>query len=143
MTAEELRKKIMSRIDALLGRTFLVWGEDRALLSALRGYVASMPDAELDKVLTHYSYRERPVMETPVEHHDHDHDHGCDDHVHGCCEALQQLVCVAECLHQHCLACEGDVVAVDHCSKSLKSVMEAIKHEVACFEHCCGLNPGV
>ena len=141
MTAEELRKKIMSRIDALLGRTLLIWGEDRALLSALRGYVAAMPSAELEKVLTYFTYRERPVMETPVEHHD--HDHGCDDHVHGCCEALQHLVCVAECLHQHCLACEGDAVATEHCTKSLKSVMEAIEHEVACFKHCCGLNPGV
>lgn len=53
MTAEELRHKLMSRIDALLGRPLLVWGDDRDLLSALRAYAAVMPVAELERVMTY------------------------------------------------------------------------------------------
>ncbi len=51
LTAEELRLKLMTRLDSLLGMPFLIRGEDRNLLTALRGYVAVMPDTELDRVL--------------------------------------------------------------------------------------------
>jgi hypothetical protein len=56
MTTEELRNKLMNRIDALLGRTLLVWGEDRQLLTALRAYVSVMPDDELKKVQTYLAH---------------------------------------------------------------------------------------
>ena len=52
MDPETLRQKLMSRIDALLGRTLLVWGDDRNLLAGLRGYVAQMPAEELKKLST-------------------------------------------------------------------------------------------
>jgi hypothetical protein len=58
MTNEELRQELMSRIDALLGRVVLVWGRDRALLAALRGYVAGMADAELSRLQTFLTRRE-------------------------------------------------------------------------------------
>ena len=50
---DRLRNRLMSRIDALLARSLLVWGEDRALLSAIRGYVANMSDEELRKLRQH------------------------------------------------------------------------------------------
>jgi hypothetical protein len=55
MTTDELRNRLMDRIDSLLGRPLAVWGEDRKLLSALRGFVAGMSEAELQKVLTYYA----------------------------------------------------------------------------------------
>ncbi len=53
MTAEELRQKLMSRIDALLARTFLVYGQDRLLLTALRAYVSVVSEDELKKILAY------------------------------------------------------------------------------------------
>ena len=50
-TAEELRQKLMARMDALLGTPFLIRGENRNLMTALRGYVSVMPVTELDRVL--------------------------------------------------------------------------------------------
>jgi hypothetical protein len=64
MTDEELRQRLMTRIDALLGRVFVVFGEDRRLLSALRGYVAVMPDSELSKI---NSYMVRAEQSPPTE----------------------------------------------------------------------------
>lgn len=52
MTTEELRQKMMSRIDALLASWLLVRGEDRRLLSAPRGYAADMSDSELARLMT-------------------------------------------------------------------------------------------
>lgn len=60
MTAAELRTKLMDRIDALLARPFLIWGEDRRLLSAVRGYVAVMPEAELQRLNTFMIQQETP-----------------------------------------------------------------------------------
>lgn len=54
---EELRETIISRIDALLARTLLVWGEDRAILSAVRGYMSVMPEQELQRLLTFFHER--------------------------------------------------------------------------------------
>lgn len=58
MTPEELRQKLMGRIDALLARPFLVWGEDRALLTALRAYVSVATADELARVLAFMPRRE-------------------------------------------------------------------------------------
>lgn len=64
MTVEELRRKLIARIDALLARPLLIWGEDRALLSAVRGYAAGMSAVELEKVLTFYNYQGSPPLGT-------------------------------------------------------------------------------
>lgn len=53
MTAEELRLKLMNRIDALLARSFLVYGQDRQLLTALRAYVSVVEAAQLEKILAY------------------------------------------------------------------------------------------
>jgi hypothetical protein len=50
MTNEALRQQLMNRIDTLLARPFLVWGDDRKLLTALRSYAAIMPDSEVTKL---------------------------------------------------------------------------------------------
>jgi hypothetical protein len=52
VTNDALRQTLMGRIDALLGRPVLVWGQDRQLLTALRGYVAGMSDADLSRLQT-------------------------------------------------------------------------------------------
>jgi hypothetical protein len=52
MSNDDLRNKLIERIDSLLARAFLVWGDDRTLLSALRGYLAVMPDSELTRLQT-------------------------------------------------------------------------------------------
>jgi hypothetical protein len=67
MSAEELRQKLMVRIDDLLSRTLLIRGEDRVLLTALRGYVSVMPASELTKVLTYVPKGEEagPGQTTP------------------------------------------------------------------------------
>lgn len=62
-----LRNKLMARIDALLARGFLVRGEDRDLLTALRGYAASMSADDLKKlsafmVRASYTRRRSHVM---------------------------------------------------------------------------------
>jgi hypothetical protein len=56
VTNDELRQTLMSRIDALLGRPVLVWGQDRQLLAALRGYVAGMSDADLSRLQTFMAF---------------------------------------------------------------------------------------
>lgn len=53
MTNEVLRHKLITRIDALLARIFLVTGDDRKLLSAVRGYAVDMTDTELDVLQRH------------------------------------------------------------------------------------------
>lgn len=63
MTPTELRNKLMERIDSLLGRPLAVWGEDRKLLSALRGYIAGMSETELTKVLTFLPHGEEEESE--------------------------------------------------------------------------------
>jgi hypothetical protein len=47
---DDLRRELMGRIDALLGRPLLIWGRDRQLLTALRGYVATMQAADLERL---------------------------------------------------------------------------------------------
>lgn len=61
MTTEELRRKLTGRIEALLARTVLVRGEDRALLAALGAYVAVMAGSELEKVLGFFAHGERDM----------------------------------------------------------------------------------
>jgi hypothetical protein len=67
---EVLRHKLMTRIDALLGRTLLVRGEDRALLSGVRGYVAVMTDAELTKLAGYMARRDGEESPQPEEESD-------------------------------------------------------------------------
>lgn len=57
MTAGEFRDKLIERIDALLGRPLLVWGDDRRLLSAVRGYLDVMPEVELVRMQGFYHER--------------------------------------------------------------------------------------
>lgn len=50
MTNDELRDLLTRRIDAILARTLFVRGEDRTLLTALRGYAGAMSEADLDRL---------------------------------------------------------------------------------------------
>lgn len=50
MDNEVLRQTLMVRIDSLLARPLLVWGQDRTLLSAVRGFVAGMTTDELTRM---------------------------------------------------------------------------------------------
>lgn len=59
---EALRQRLVRRIDALLARPFLVGGEDRALLSALRGYVVGMTDTDLQRLESFIPYTEEQDM---------------------------------------------------------------------------------
>lgn len=70
MTNEELRQKLITRIDALLARAFMVWGEDRELLTALRAYASVADDATLSKIAsympTHSTDHGPPVTRCPA-----------------------------------------------------------------------------
>jgi hypothetical protein len=64
MDREELRSKLMRGIDDLLSKTLLVRGDNRMLLSALRGYLPKMPHYVLDEILTHVA---RDASDEPQE----------------------------------------------------------------------------
>jgi hypothetical protein len=53
LSPDELRQRLMTRIDALLARSWLVHGDDRELLTALRGYASTMTEADLARLLTY------------------------------------------------------------------------------------------
>lgn len=67
MPVDNLRRELMQRIDALLGRTLMVWGRDRQLLSALRGYVATMEAEELEKIDNLIAYHKDANTKNPNE----------------------------------------------------------------------------
>ncbi len=70
MTNEGLRNMLMRRIDSLLARTFLVWGDDRALLSALRGYATAMSEADLDRLKSFFPKEFDMAKKKVGDHHD-------------------------------------------------------------------------
>lgn len=51
MTVEEFRRSVLSLIDDALGRSWIVRGDNRRLLQALRTYIPTAPDAELEKLM--------------------------------------------------------------------------------------------
>jgi hypothetical protein len=67
MPIDQLRRELMQRIDSLLGRTLLVWGRDRQILSALRGYVATMTAEELEKIDNLLAYHKDANTKDPNE----------------------------------------------------------------------------
>lgn len=134
MTTEELRQKLMNRIDALLARTFMVYGEDRRLLSALRGYVAQMDASELEKVLVHLpTMRDTAVTQEPTTHAHHDHHAGH-------CGVIGCLAEAAATLKQQHSLCEaaGDQLGCACCDQCLALVLDAIDAQVRHLRGGCG-----
>lgn len=54
LTREGFRQKILTDIDALLARTWVVTGDNRKLLQMARSIVASATEAELDRMMALY-----------------------------------------------------------------------------------------
>lgn len=53
MTTTELRQKCMSGIDSILAHSFMVWGEQRSILTAVRAYVSVAPEDVLNSILAY------------------------------------------------------------------------------------------
>lgn len=65
MDPEVLRHGLLSRVDNLLSRTWLVGREDRRYLNAFRSYLPNMPVEELKKLGTYMSYGEEQETHMP------------------------------------------------------------------------------
>jgi hypothetical protein len=52
MAADEMRRQGQALIDDAMGHSWLVRGDNRKLLSALRTYLPQMPDAELQRLIS-------------------------------------------------------------------------------------------
>lgn len=136
-TPEELRQQLMIRIDALLARSLLVRGRDRELLSALRGYVAGMTEADLNRLLT-FLPTSTVSRRSSMSESTHDHDHGRDAG-NCCCDALKALACAAASIHdQHCCCeAEGNEAGCACCQESLAHVLSAMDLHLNCLRGLC------
>ena len=55
MTADELKRKLLSGIDRVLSLArFILHEEDRRLVLTMRGYIATADPATMEQILTHY-----------------------------------------------------------------------------------------
>ncbi len=63
MSNDELRTRLMEAIDTTLAMPFLVRGENRRLLNAVRSYLPSFPDTELTKLQQHLTPSAKPEKE--------------------------------------------------------------------------------
>jgi hypothetical protein len=59
---EWLRSQLISKLDGLLGRPLLLWGDDRKLVQAVRSYAVTMTAEELQRLASYY----RPFGETDM-----------------------------------------------------------------------------
>lgn len=129
LTNEELRRKLTEGIDSLLARIFLITGENRLLLTALRSYTNVMPTSELEKIQV---YLPKGAEMSKVKS-----EHSHDDAFHCCCDALVTLAVAAAAIHDHSCCEATNSHGSECCNKSLCLVLDAMELHIKTLRGSC------